>query len=133
LGNRLMVAGEQDFWNGPLAPNARAGVVRTVEQRLPLFIGDRKRILRGARFVSECAGQQSRDGIDKQQRRKFTARHDEVADGNLLEAKRIDGALIDTLIVPTEEQQSRSRSDFVHEPLRERSTNWREENAARGA
>ena len=113
MGDRGVVAAEQDIGDAPAAEFDRAGVLGEFEEAGGVAV------VGGALVVAEDAGEEAGDGVDDDGGGEGAVGEDVVADGKLAVDEVVDDALIDAFIVTAEEDEMRHLRQLFGDALGE--------------
>jgi len=104
-----VVAGAEDAWGGPTSEVGGAGVLGILEQ--PVV----ERLFGEGIVRTEDTRELAGDGIDQDERGKFAAGDDDVADGDLAIGEVLADAFVDALVAAADEQQAIVGGEFADE------------------
>ena len=113
MGDRGVVAAEQDIGDAPAAEFDGAGVLGEFKEAGGVAV------VGGALVVAEDAGEEAGDGVDDDGGGEGAVGEDVVADGKLAVDEVVDDALIDAFIVAAEEDEMRHLRQFLGDALGE--------------
>ena len=113
MGDRGVVAAEQDIGDAPAAEFDGAGVLGEFEEAGGVAV------VGGALVVAEDAGEEAGNGVDNDGGGEGAVGEDVVADGKLAVDEVVDDALIDAFIVTAEEDEMRHLRQLLGDALGE--------------